>query len=125
MAMGYNSITGNSKVADVTFAQGCADRVKARFIDHYTIVETKTRVYDITQRDFQEWYEEQEGKKYDKIQLGGLGAKVLSFITFNKLGSNFKKLICSELILSFMVRFDNLEVKDSDNWDMNMTWERV
>jgi len=124
MAIGYISETGEEKIADVT-SLGCRDRTKENFKKDYDLIEVKTREYEIERKDFLRWYEENEGKEYDNIQIAGLASKMISIVSFNKLGNNFKKLICSELILSFKVRFDSLEVEDSDNWDLNMTWEII
>lgn len=124
MALGYESETGTMKVADVT-SKTCRDRIKSHFIDDYTIIETKTRSYDISRKEFLSWYEKHEGKNYDNAQIFGLASKILNIVSFNKRGSGFKRMICSELILSFLVEFDNLSVKDSDNWDLNMTWDRI
>lgn len=124
MSMSYDSETGSPKIADVT-SKGCRDRVKPNFLTDYKLIETKTRAYDITRKEFLSWYEKNEGKSYDNLQLAGLASKVLNIVSFNRVGNNFQKLICSELILSFLVEFDNLEIKDSDNWDLNMTWDRI
>jgi hypothetical protein len=71
------------------------------------------------------WLTDQKHKEYDRLQVLGLALKCLGFISFNAIGNNYKKLICSELILSFLETFMGKHVGDPDNWDLHMTWELV
>lgn len=124
MAIGYESETGLCKIVDISFS-GFRQVREDKFFDGYEIVGTKSMNIDITRSCFLSWLEEHEGKKYDFLQIAGLMLKLLGLKKVNNAGLNFKSLICSELILSLLVRFDKLKVKDSDNWDLNMTWEEI
>ncbi len=124
MIMGYESEAGACKIVDVSFS-GFRQIREDKFFEDYEIVGTKTREVDVTRAGFLTWMEEHEGKKYDFLQIVGLMFKMLGLKKVNNAGLNFKSLICSELILSFLVRFDKLKVSDSDNWDLHMTWDKI
>lgn len=95
------------------------------FENKYKFIDKKEIEFGVDVRFFMAWIEEQINKKYDKAQVFGLMLKAFGFITFNSFGSNYKKLICSELVLSFLETFLKVHVGDPDNWDLNMTWELV
>lgn len=122
MAISFESETGASKVADAHF-KGFREMREDKFFKQYTIVGVKKRTFPIERKEFLIWLENHEGKNYDFKQLFGLASKILKITKFNYVGDDFRSLICSELLLSFLVRFKNLKVKDSDNWDLLMTWE--
>lgn len=124
MAIGFESETGFCKIADVPFT-GFREMREDRFFEKYHIVDIKTREFDIPRVQFLHWLEPHEGKKYDFLQIFGLSLKLLNLKKVNYTGSDFKSLVCNELIISFLVRFDKLKVKDSDNWDLNMTWDAI
>ena len=71
------------------------------------------------------WIESIKYKKYDFIQLFGLASKFLNLVSFNKIGSNYKKLICAEVILSYVEGRYDLRLGDPDNYDLEMTWDLV
>lgn len=124
MAISFESETGASKVADVPF-WGFREMREDRFFKKYHIVGMKQREFDITRVEFLRWLENHEGKHYDFCQIGGLALKMLKMKKFNYTGNDLESLICNELIISFLVRFDKLIIKDSDNWDLNMTWDAI
>lgn len=124
MAIGFESETGSSKIADVPFF-GFREMREDRFFKKYHIVEVRKREFNITRKEFLLWLEAHEGKKYDFMQIIGLSLKMLRLRKRNYTGDDLRSLICNELIISFLMRFDKLKVRDSDNWDLNMTWERV
>ncbi len=111
-------------IADVPFTG--FRRVKSNeFFKGYHIVGHKTREFDFNQKVFEDWLRTHSGKKYDYKQFLGLSLKMLGLKKFNSIGSDFDNLVCNELIVSFLVQFDKLIILDSDNWDLNMTWERI
>jgi len=124
MAMGFHSETGALKIADVPFA-GAREMTGDAFFKKYDKVDIKKRTYGIDRIEFLKWLESHEHKVYDHKQILGLALKILNIRGFNKSGSNFEKLICSELILSFLVEFDGLKLNDPDNWDLHMTWDAI
>lgn len=124
MAISFESETGAEKVADVPFL-GFREMREDKFFKKYHIVEVKTRDFEVNRVEFLSWLEGHEGKNYDFSQIGGLALKMLKLKKVNYTGNDLKSLICNELIISFLVRFDKLKIKDSDNWDLNMTWEVV
>ena len=123
MCLSYHSQFHNEIYMDATSK---SVRLAPEFIykKRYEIVETvKIDIKD--SHGFYKWVESQLGKEYDNLQLIGIAAKVLNFISFNKLGRDYEKLICSELILNMIQRFKGANVIDSDNWDLLMTWALV
>lgn len=124
MAISYLSLTGIWKFADST-SKGVRDMPDFQFLRHYEIVDTVLININFRPEDFLRWYEEHEGKEYDSWQIVGLALKTLGFISFNKFGANYRKLICNELVLSLLVRFKGLQIGDSDNYDLNYTWDTL
>jgi len=91
----------------------------------YKIVETKRLNIPQDYDQFLMWFEEHEGKSYDKKQIVGLLLKALGLITFNKYGHNLNKLTCNELVLDLILWAFKRSVKDTDNYDLLMTWDEV
>lgn len=118
----YESETGRSKCIDAT-AKGVRDRTSAQFFKEYKLVNFKTFEVDTNRQEFLEWYEEIEGRKYDMSQILGLALKILGFMSYNKLGRNYKAMTCNEVIISFFEHFYGVQVGDPDNYDLLMTWE--
>lgn len=126
MAISYVGHTGTWKFADSTFFHGVRDeQPENEFLDRYKIVHTKRLELDCESVEFKAWLEAQRGKKYDKLSLIGIAGKVLKLFKRNPFGSDFRKMICNELILSMIVRFYGVEVGDPDNYDMLMTADLV
>lgn len=123
-AISYISITGKWKYADST-SKGVNDISEKIYLQKYEIIDTI--IIDISARpeEFMDWFETHEGKKYDSLQIIGLLLKALGIISFNKIGNNYKKLICTELVISLLSRFKKLEVSDPDNYDLLMTWREA
>lgn len=124
MAIGFESETGAEKIADVPF-WGFREMREDRYFKKYHIVGSKSRKFDISRKEFLSWLENHEGKHYDFLQVIGLALKMVKLRKNNYAGKDLESLICNELIISFLIRFDKLKVKDSDNWDLLMTWEKV
>jgi hypothetical protein len=124
MALGFTSITGVKKVVDIT-SSGCREHHLKKFRRKYNIVEIVDLPGDILYKDFMRWYEANDGKDYDNLQIIGILLKCIGFFSFNTIGHNFKKLICSELILSYLINKYRIKVKDSDNYDLIGTSELI
>lgn len=124
MAMSILFPSGERHFFDVS-GEGCIRHTEASFLKKYRIVETHSLKQSRTFREFHEWFRLMEGRKYDKRQIVGLLLKVLGLFSFNKFGSNYRKLICSELVLNYLQFFYKFKVKDSDNFDLIMTWDKA
>jgi len=124
LAISYFSTTHNHKFADST-AKGVRDMRSKYFKKTYKIVETKRLNIPQDYDQFLMWFEEHEGKSYDKKQIVGLLLKALGLITFNKYGHNLNKLTCNELVLDLILWAFKRSVKDTDNYDLLMTWDEV
>lgn len=95
------------------------------FKENYKIIETKRLNIPKSYDEFLMWFEEHEGKKYDKKQILGLFFKLIGLISFNKHGENLKKMTCNELVLALILWAFKRSVKDTDNYDLLMTWDEV
>lgn len=124
MAISYMSITGEWKYADST-GKGVRDMVEKFFTLHYRIVDTRLLDLQVRPEEFLKWFEENEGKEYDRWQIVGLALKVLGIFSFNKYGANWRKLTCNELVLSLLTRFKGMLSRDSDDYDLVETWNEV
>lgn len=96
---------------------------RSEFRKVYKLVETHIFDGDCDVYSFDSWIKDFVDHKYDFVQILGLLAKTLGFITFNKLGADFRKMICSELPLAFVEKFYGYHIVDSDNYDLNSTWK--
>ncbi len=123
-ALGYD-IYENEYVVDSTGGYGVLDQCMGEFLEKYKITETIEFEMDIELGPFVEWVASQKGKKYDRLQVTGLALRLLGLISFNKMGWNYKRLTCNELILHFADTFTAVPVQDPDNWDMLLTDELI
>ncbi len=124
MAISYESISGRTKFADST-SKGVRDMVSDVFLKKYAIVDSISIEISANYNGFIDWFETIEGFMYDKLQLLGLLARSIDIITFNSMGSDLNKLTCNEVVLSLLIHFKNLEVKDTDDYDLNRTWREA
>ncbi len=115
---------GDGFVIDAS-GKGVLKSTEAVFFDEYTLVDMVMIDIDATISEYKAWEQQHTGKKYDVLGIIGLLLKALGFVTFNKIGHNYKRLICSELILNLIDTFKDVYVGDSDNYDLNMTWDLV
>lgn len=124
MALGFMPIMGYAQVSDVNFS-GFRTTPRINFFEKYKMVDVKTREFKITEQELDAWLESHRGKEYDFSQIFGLMVKEMGFKDKNFAGSDLDRLVCNELLLSFLIKFDKLVVLDSDNWDLNMTWDEI
>lgn len=61
--------------------------------------------------------------EYSILQNIGLGLKHLKLIKSNPFGGDDRQIVCSELAILFMHSFSNLQIGDSDNYDLVLTEE--
>lgn len=125
MAISYY-YNGQRLVIDST-AGGVKTSYYSDFCRKYKIVKTRELEFldEVPTSHFREWAATHLGKGYDYLQLWGLAAKFLGFISFNTIGKDHHRLICNELCLLLLMRFYRVEVKDTDNWGLVKTWEKV
>lgn len=95
-----------------------------KFFEFYKMVDCK-KLKNISEEDFENWKYSIIGREYDKSQLLGFIPAILFNKGDNKKGKNFKKMICSEVILHFLKTFENIYIHDSDDFDLKMTWELI
>lgn len=98
---------------------------KTEFLEVYELIESHEFEQDVDFDVFKEWISNFVYHKYDFVQIGGLLLKALGFISFNKIGYDFRKMICSELPLAFIVDFYGHKVEDSDDYDLISTWSAL
>ncbi len=124
MAMCFTDRDGESSVIDVPFS-GVRVTKSVDFHKLYSTVDLKARSFTFAYEDFYKWVDKHKDKEYDHLQIYGLALKMLGLNPFNKKGHDFDKLVCNEIIVSFLVEFAGLKIKDSDNWDLHMTWDAI
>jgi len=126
MAISYIGQTGVWKYADSTLSNGVVDdQPESEFLDKYQVIDTKTIDIGNDPVFFKAWLEAQRGKEYDKWHIVGLVGKLLHIFKRNPWGADFRKMICNELLLSMIIRFQGVTIGDPDNYDLIMTWELV
>ena len=118
----HMAIHYNGRYFDVT-GDGCKEYTEVEFKKNYKIIETHYLSGNLSVESFYEWFDIFRHREYDYLQLTGLTLKVLGFLSFNFIGHDSRKMICSELILNHLKCFYSFEFIDSDNFDLLMTWE--
>lgn len=118
----HMSLSQENNVFDARFT-GTQRSQMNNFLETYKLLETIELEFDITLVEVEEWFKKHEGKKYDYLQLFGLLSKYFGFVKVNKVGKNLDSLICSELLIDFLIEFKGLEVDDTDDYDLLNTWE--
>lgn len=116
---------GVDRVIDSTTKNRVAISNGFEFFKKYKLVEIVELPAPITQHLFDVWTKKIIGRKYDKLQLFGLVLKILGLATFNKIGNNYKRMTCNEVILNYLETFKSYDFGDPDNYDLNMTWDIV
>lgn len=121
MAMKFEDKDGNVFFVDAN-SKGTMKRNPDNFYEQYSILESHQLEKEVSFVEFSEWYKKLDGKSYDWKQILGMLLKCVLFLKFNKIGHNYNKLICCELIINYFEHFNDLEVMDPDNFDLLMTW---
>jgi len=126
MAISYVGQTGMWKYADSTLNNGVVyGQQELEFYRRYRVTHTTRLELAAEDVGFKAWIEANAGKKYDKWSIVGLIGKALHIFKRNPMGSDFRRMICNELILSMISRFCNVQLGDSDDYDLIMTAELV
>lgn len=122
MAIKVTDNKGDTFFADAN-SKGCMLREEKLFYKQYSVLEEHKLKDSPKLETFMEWYWKLNGNEYDWKQICGLLFKILGFKKFNHSGNNYEKLICCELIINYLSVMNNLEVVDSDNYDLVTTWK--
>lgn len=119
----HNAIAVEGKtVIDIT-SKGMGIRDILDFSCDYVATEDDIKIHiDSTPEEFMNWIKIYADRPYGFMQLVGLALKVLNVTKFNPFGKEDDRLICSELIILLLARYKGLDVKDSDEYDLNRTW---
>ena len=122
MSITFTGFTGSLRTVDMTSA-GLGNKLHKLFKKKYTIVDSLAIQLNCKTEDFLMWLEDNEHKKYDRMQLIGMPLKILGITSKNKYGRDYDKLTCNELVLSVLKRFKGSDFGDPDNYDLLATWE--
>lgn len=105
---------------DATLKDGVSIKGTQKFSDHYEQVICWPNIGDPAK--FQDFADKYEGKKYAGEQLFGYLFITLNLWKNNLLGSNDKRIICSELV-ALWFKENGIEIQDSDFYDLISTEE--
>ncbi len=117
MAIGFKSATGNNMVIDCS-SKTCKTIGFTEFYKHNHVEAFKILNADIDLLDFQSFYEPLLGTKYDYKSIIGLMLKYVGLTSYNTIGRDKERLICSELVLLMLARFFEVDFEDSDNYGL-------
>ena len=124
-AIAFSTGPDHSMVIDSNGKEGVTVSHGKNFFKKNKLIKMKELPPPMTSHLFNIWVKRVIGRKYDTLQIAGLMAKALGFISFNKYGSNYKRLTCNELVLNYLEKFNGMDFGDSDAYDLNMTWDVV
>jgi hypothetical protein len=104
------------------YVTGFRTMTKAEFEKKYT----KVYSYEISLNDFAghtiyEFVSHFANAKYSWSQIFGLLFMEFGFISHNPYGEDANKLVCNEFIILMLNYFGLLDMKDSDDYDLNAT----
>ena len=115
-------LSSNGVFFDSQFT-GTQRTLEKDYLETYKLLETVEIELDITTVDIDTWFSKHQGKDYDFLQLFGLLFKYFNLTKVNHIGKDLDKLICSELLVAFLIEFKGVEVNDTDNYDLLNTWK--
>lgn len=125
MAIGYITSGARHKIIDST-GKGVRPMLASRFLEHNQVVDCRDIQLSCDRLVFESWLDDQEGKEYDRIQIFGLFLEAIGLTKQNKIGSNYNKLTCNELVICMIDELTHNEISlDSDSYDLNETWSIV
>lgn len=104
-------------------SKGTMLRDETQFKKEYSVLESHQLKKEITESEFLYWFSFLNGNKYDWKQIFGLFFKLIGLKKFNYSGRGYEKLICCELVINYLAHFEDVYVKDSDNYDLLDTWK--
>ena len=92
---------------------------------HYKFISQKKMPRPKDELSFILWLQNILGREYDKLQIFGLLLKMLHLISFNKMGADYNKMTCNEVILNYLEYHCDFYFGDPDNFDLIRTWEII
>lgn len=126
MAISFNSLSGQTLVLDCTKSlKGTRLSTHSKFKERYQIVGFHQIRLPTETLTFERWAQDQLAIQYDSKQIWGLAMQSLGLISGNTIGHDYRKMICSELILKMLRDFGNREFLDPDRYDLVSTLEEV
>lgn len=93
------------------------------FLNRYEVVEQIDIDIDVNFEQFVNWSLLFVNRRYGFFQLIGIALQYFKLAKKNWFGREETNLICSELVILLLRDFKGLEVEDSDDYDLNSTWE--
>lgn len=116
----HMAILIDNEVHDSTGTYGVQQTRLSNFVTRYQIVKKVKIKMPVSPMDMIEFFHRHKGKKYDRLQILGLAIKnIFTFVTFNKLGHDKQKVVCSEYIVMFFQELLSYQTKDTDNYGLN------
>lgn len=125
MSIHFRKPDGVWIVADVTGSDGFRCNNLGKWSEKHQIVESRLLRTTPSSSYFMTWMVKHLGVEYDQGQVFGLLLRALGLFTNNTMGHNYKKMTCNELVLSYAEEFLGAEIGDSDEYDLNMTWDII
>lgn len=95
------------------------------FFNKYEVVDLVEIDINANFEQFVNWTLLFVNRKYGLMQLVGIALYIMGLTKKVWFGKEDKQLICSELVILLLRDFKGLKVKDSDDYDLNSTWELV
>lgn len=119
MAMSFNG-----RYYDCRFS-GCFNSSEKEFRNTYKILDSHSLPLQLTQQQFEDFFNKYKHTNYDFLQLMGLALKYLRIVGFNKIGHDLDKMICTELIIVHLKDYYGFSFIDSDDFDLVDTWNII
>ena len=120
----FEGVDGRFMVIDST-SKGVRILSDENFFSHYKIVGSVSLIAPLNNLHLLIWLQNIIGRDYDGGQIFGLALKILGIISFNKFGSNYKKMTCNEVVLNYLQVLNGFEIGDPDNYCLLETWRLV
>jgi hypothetical protein len=93
---------------------------KKEFLIKNKIVNTYNILVDANSHHLTDWAAIYINKRYGFFQIFGILLMSLRIIKANPFGRGDKFIICSELVVYFLIRFKQMKISKADNYDLNM-----
>jgi len=119
-ALMYSMGPDHEMIIDSTGVDGITITHSKNFWKKYKLVKMKELPPPMTAHLFNIWVKRIIGRKYDFLQIGGVLLRVMGVISFNKAGKNYQRMICSEVILNYLEKFNGMNFGDPDNYGLLM-----
>jgi hypothetical protein len=123
-ALSYTDNEGRTLFFDSS-GSGVRAREQGEFLRRYSIVKSFPTSQRMSPLVFWGWFDIHDGKSYGFSQLVGLMFKIIGIIKHNPFGQGAKRIICNELVVLFLNRFYDANIKDVDSLDLNETEDLI